>query len=240
MELRARAYRLLVRRQGDRAFDFYRPSRPQVRSFLALPLKDTSVAIVTTAGIFHRPSAEPFAVAPGRGDPTFRQLPIGADRRDLSITPGRFDLRAAEIDLDVVYPVQAMRRAQARGAIGGVCGTALSLHGHIPDPEPLLNRTAPVAARQIKQLGAGAAVVIGACALGAQSAGVVALAFETEGLPTVVITQWPRLARQVGASRAQATPFPFGMTMGPPGLEPLHDWVLGRALGQLTPHLRAP
>lgn len=237
MELRARAYRLLVRRQGDRTFDFYRPSRPQVRSFLALPLKDTSVAIVTAAGIFHRPTTEPFAVAPGRGDPTFRQLPIDADRRDLSITPGRFDLRAAEIDLDVVYPLQAVRRSHARGVIGGVCATALSLHGHIPEPEPLLSRTAPDAARRIKSLGAGAAIVIGACALGAQSAGLVALAFETEGIPTVVITQWPRLAREAGASRAQATPFPFGMTMGPPRLEPLHDWLLGRALSHLTPRL---
>lgn len=195
------------------------------------------MAIVTTAGIFHRLTAEPFAVAPGRGDTTFRQIPIAADRSELSITPGRFDLRAAEIDLNVIYPLSAMRRAQARGTIGSVCATALSLHGHIPEPESLLKCTAPLAARRLKELGAGAAIVVGACALGAQSAGLTALAFEAEGLPTVVITQWPQLARQAGAARAQATPFPFGMTMGPPLVEPLHDWLLGRALGQLTPRL---
>jgi hypothetical protein len=219
VELRARAYRLLVRRQGDRDFDFYRHSRAKVRSFLAAPLKDTQVALVTTAGLFHRPSGEPFSVAPGRGDPTFREL------------------RAAEIDLEVVYPIGALGRARDRGVVGSVCSVALSLHGHIPEPDRLFAKTAPLAAQHLRRQGAGAALIVGACALGAQSAGLTALAFETEGIPTVVVTQWPQLASEAGASRTLGSPFPFGMTMGPPLVEPLHDWILGRALARLTPRL---
>lgn len=235
MELRARAYRLLVRRQGDRGFDFFHHERPHVRSFPPAPVKDLCLAVVTTAGLFHRPTGEAFLVAPGRGDPTFRVLPAGADPSTISITPGRFDVRAAEIDLEVVYPVDALARAVEAGLVGSVCDVALSMHGHVPEPRRLLEETAPAAAAQLHRQGVGAVVVVGACALGAQSAGLVALACEAEGLPAVVVTQWPELAREVGAARAVGSPFPFGMTMGPPKIAPAHDWLLRRALGLLSP-----
>lgn len=235
MELRARAYRMLVRRQGERDFDFFKHAHPRVRSFPEAPLKDLCVAIVTTAGLFHRPSSEPYLVAPGRGDPTFRTLPVTASPSEISITPGRFDARAAEIDLEVLWPREALQRAAEAGLVGSVCGASLSLHGHIPSPERLLEETAPAAAAMLKNAGARAVLVVGACALGAQSAGLVALAFETGGLPATVVTQWPELAGEAGAARATASPFPFGMTMGPPKIAPAHDWLLRRALGRLSP-----
>lgn len=235
MELRARAYRLLVRRQGERDFDFFRHDRPRIRSFPEAPLKDLCVAIVTTAGLFHRPTSEPFLVAPGRGDPTFRAIAREAPPSEISITPGRFDTRASEIDLEVVFPREALQRAAEAGLVGSVCSTALSMHGHVPAPRRLLEETAPGAASTLRRCGARAVVVIGACALGAQSAGLLALAFETEGLPATVVTQWPELAREAGAARTTASPFPFGMTMGPPKIAPAHDWLLRRALGRLSP-----
>ena len=240
MELRARAYRLLVRRHGEPDFDFFQHDRPRVRSFPEAPIKDLCVALVTTAGLFHRPTSEPFLVAPGRGDPSFRELPVTASPSELSITPGRFDPRAAEIDLEVVYPVAAMARAVEARLVGSLCGTALSMHGHVPQPERLIDETAPAAAQVLRRLGARAVVVVGACALGSQSAGLAALAFEAEGLPTAVVTQWPGLARQAGAARAIASPFPFGMTMGPPRVAPIHDWLVRRALGLLSPRHLSP
>jgi D-proline reductase (dithiol) PrdB len=235
VELRARAYRLLVRRQGERDFDFYKHELPRVRSFPEAPLKDLCVAIVTTAGLYHRTSSEPFLVAPGRGDPSFRSVPISATSSEIGITPGHFDARAAEIDLEVVFPREALQRAAEAGLVGSLCATAMSMHGHVPEPRRLAEETAPAAATILRERGARAVVVVGACALGAQSAGLVALALETAGLPATVVTQWPELAKEAGAARTTASPFPFGMTMGPPKIAPAHDWLLRRSLGRLSP-----
>lgn len=97
------------------------------------PLRQAVLALVTTGGV-HLTSQSPFDMTDPNGDPTFREVPIDTPRERLSITHDYYDRRDAEVDLNLVFPVQRLKELQEAGALGGLHGTVYSLMGHIGEP----------------------------------------------------------------------------------------------------------
>jgi D-proline reductase (dithiol) PrdB len=126
---------------------------------LRRPVRDCTIALVTTAGV-HLASDPPFDMNDPDGDPGVRVIPIDAPRTDVRITHKYYDHSAADRDLNVVLPIDRLRELAAAGEVGGVAPRMYSFMGHIDGAHvrTLMDRTAPDVARRL--VGDGAEAVI--------------------------------------------------------------------------------
>lgn len=113
------------------------------------PLRDASVAIVTTAGLHTR---EDSGWRPG--DQSFRV--IGAHERDLRLghwSPN-FDRSGLAADLNVVFPIDRLHEMAGEGAIGNVAPHHLSFMGAQDETMTTIRMdTGPAAAKLLRSDG---------------------------------------------------------------------------------------
>src|SRR5947199_6504206 len=83
---------------------------------LQRPLREATVALVTTSGV-HLRDDRPFNLASG---PTFRVIPRTAEAGDLAISHQAYDRTDALRDINLVFPLPRLRELEADGAIGRV------------------------------------------------------------------------------------------------------------------------
>lgn len=127
---------------------------------LRRPVRESVIALVTTAGV-HRRSDPPFDMSDPDGDPSFRVIPHDTPREEVRITHKYYDHSAADRDLNVVLPVDRLQELAASGRIGGVAPRVYSFMGHIDGPHvrTLVETTAPEVARRLGRDGADAVVL---------------------------------------------------------------------------------
>ena len=120
-------------------------------------LKDSRIALVTTAGV-HLRSQSPYDMEDREGDPTFREIPAVTRIDDLMITHNYYDHQDADQDINVVFPIKRLKEFGAEGMIGQVAPRHFSSMGHILGRhiETLVNRTGPEVARMLKADGVDA------------------------------------------------------------------------------------
>jgi D-proline reductase (dithiol) PrdB len=121
---------------------------------LAKPLRDCTVALLSTAGVA-RNDDRPFDQEgerrnPWWGDPSFRTIPFGTTERDVRLYHLHIDCRFGESDLDVVLPMRRLEELAAAGVVGRPAPTHYSTMGYILDPEELVGTTAPEIARRMR------------------------------------------------------------------------------------------
>ena len=117
---------------------------------LAKPLRECTVALVSTAGIARRDD-RPFDQEgerrdPWWGDPSFRHIPLGTTERDIRVWHLHIDPRFGEEDLDVLLPMRRLTELASAGTIGRAAPTHYSFMGYILDPTELIEKTAPTIA----------------------------------------------------------------------------------------------
>ena len=83
---------------------------------LQRPLREATVALVTTSGV-HLRDDRPFKLS---SDATFRVIPRTAEAGDLAITHQAYDRTDALRDINLVFPLQRLRELEAEGVIGRV------------------------------------------------------------------------------------------------------------------------
>jgi D-proline reductase (dithiol) PrdB len=110
------------------------------------------VALVTTAGV-HLASDRPFDMSDPRGDPSYRVVPADTPAADLTITHDYYDHRDADRDINVVFPIDGLRRLQGEHRIGAAAPRHYSLMGHIEEPHlgRLIHETAPELAGRLRE-----------------------------------------------------------------------------------------
>ena len=117
---------------------------------LRKPLRDCTVALVSTAGIARRDD-RPFDQDgerrdPWWGDPTFRKLPLGTTERDIRVYHLHIDPKFGEADLDVLLPMRRLAELAGEGVIGRPAPTHYSFMGYLLDTTELEQKTAPAIA----------------------------------------------------------------------------------------------
>jgi D-proline reductase (dithiol) PrdB len=124
------------------------------------PLSRCIVALVTTAGVHHR-DQQPFNMNDRDGDPSCRIIDLNRPPDSLMITHDYYDHADADRDRNIVFPVERMRELAATGVIGALAGRNYSFMGHITGAHilTLVNKTAPEAARSLKQDGVDAVLL---------------------------------------------------------------------------------
>lgn len=113
-----------------------------------IPLREASIALITSAGV-HLKRDPPFDMENPEGDASFRLIPGDAVLSALTITHDYYDHRAADRDVNCVFPLERLREHAAAGRIGRVAPRHIGTMGHILGPEErrLVTETAPAIAR---------------------------------------------------------------------------------------------
>ena len=120
---------------------------------LAKPLRECTVALVSTAGVARNDDL-PFDQEgerrnPWWGDPSFRMIPLGTTEKDCKLYHMHIDTRFGESDLDVVLPMRRLTELSREGVIGRPATTHYSVMGYILEPTELVEKTAPAIAAQM-------------------------------------------------------------------------------------------
>ncbi|MDH3289706.1 MAG: glycine/betaine/sarcosine/D-proline family reductase selenoprotein B [Gemmatimonadota bacterium] len=110
---------------------------------LATLLSASRVGIVTAGGV-HLAHDPPFDMQDPEGDGSFRIIPGDAAAGALRITHDYYDHRAADEDVNCVFPIDRLRELVAAREIGSVAPRHVGLMGHVSGPqlERLLDRSA--------------------------------------------------------------------------------------------------
>lgn len=131
---------------------------------LAKPLRECTVALLSTAGIA-RNDDRPFDQErerrdPWWGDPSFRRIPLGTTESDIRLYHLHIDPRFGEADLDVVLPMRRLAELAGEGVVGRPAPTHYSIMGYILEPTELVENTAPAIAASMHDEDVDAVVLV--------------------------------------------------------------------------------
>ena len=121
-------------------------------------LHKATVAIVTAGGV-HLKEQEPFNISDELGDLTFRVIPADVDSSQLMVTHHHYDHSDADEDINVVFPIDALRELVAEGFVGEVARKHVGYMGYTMQLKAMYEGTAPEIANEIDR-GSRADVVV--------------------------------------------------------------------------------
>ncbi len=102
-------------------------------ALLALPLNETRLAFVSSAGV-QTSGSLPFDVAHPVGDFSFRRVPSNAQASDLEIHQLKYPTAGARRDINVIFPIERLRELVKDGTIGSLTPDFYSFVGYNMDP----------------------------------------------------------------------------------------------------------
>lgn len=121
-------------------------------------LAKTTVALITAGGV-HLKNQEPFNTADELGDLGYRLITDDVDSSDLMVTHHHYDHKDADKDINVVFPIDALRDLRDEGFIGGVAKKHFGYMGYTMQLKAMYEGTAREIANEIDK-GSRADVVI--------------------------------------------------------------------------------
>jgi D-proline reductase (dithiol) PrdB len=131
---------------------------------LSKPIADSTVALVTTAGVA-RIDDQPFDQErerqnPWWGDPTYRTIPQGTTEGEVKLYHMHIDPRFGQEDLDVVLPMRRLAELAGEGVIRRPADIHYSIMCYQLRPQVLEGDTAPAIAREMKDRGVDTAALV--------------------------------------------------------------------------------
>jgi D-proline reductase (dithiol) PrdB len=117
-------------------------------------LRDSTVALVTTAGV-HLRAQQPFDMKNPEGDATYREIPLDTPPEEYMITHDYYDHSDADKDINVVFPIDRLREFASEGRIGALADMNYGFMGHMAGAQldKLTGETAPALALKLKDAG---------------------------------------------------------------------------------------
>ena len=122
-------------------------------------LSKSTIAIVTAGGV-HLKDQEPFNIADELGDLGYRVFSQEVDSAQLMVTHHHYDHSDADKDINVVFPIDALRDLQTEGVIGGVAKKHVGYMGYTMQLKAMYEGTAPEIANEIDKGSSADAVVL--------------------------------------------------------------------------------
>lgn len=121
-------------------------------------LAKSTVALVTAGGV-HLKDQDAFNIADELGDLTYRIIPEDVDAADLMVTHHHYDHSDADKDINVVFPIDALRDLQAEGFVRGTAKKHIGYMGYTMQLKAMYEGTAREIANEIDK-GSRADVVV--------------------------------------------------------------------------------
>ncbi|KAA0256403.1 MAG: hypothetical protein EDX89_01380 [Acidobacteria bacterium] len=139
----------------------YRKLDPVPWAIPRKPLREASVALVTTGAVY-APGQEPFDEGFKGGDFSFRELPADVDVGTLGIAhkSDAFDQTGFLADRNLGFPLDRLREMEKAGEVGALNHRHISFMGSITAPGRLMTETAPRAADLLAADGVDVALLV--------------------------------------------------------------------------------
>ena len=122
-------------------------------------LARATVAVVSAGGV-HLRGQEPFNIADELGDLSFRVIPPDADSSELMVTHHHYDHSDADEDVNVVFPIDALRDLKAEGFVREVAAKHVGYMGYTMQLKAMYEGTAPEIANEIDKGSRADAVIL--------------------------------------------------------------------------------
>ena len=131
---------------------------------LAKPLKDCTVALISTGGIALR-TDRPFDQDgerrnPWWGDPSYRVIPDTARTQDIRVYHLHINPAFAESDLNCLLPIERLQELVVAGVVGAAAPSHYSFMGYLLDPKELLEHSIPALIKHLRSEAVDIAVLI--------------------------------------------------------------------------------
>lgn len=124
-----------------------------------MDLSKATIAIVTAAGV-HLKSQQPFNIADELGDLSYREMPQDVETADLMVTHHHYDHADADRDINVVFPIDVLRRLKEEGFIGDIARKNIGFMGYTMRLKDFYDESAPAIANEIDRGSRADAVVL--------------------------------------------------------------------------------
>jgi len=112
------------------------------------PLAESKVALVASGGIYQVGQV----AFHHKDDTSHRQIPTDVDRADLRTSHFAYDMTAARVDPNVVFPIDALRSMVDSGTIGSLTSHALTFMGGIYSQRRLREELIPAMTEQTRAM----------------------------------------------------------------------------------------
>jgi D-proline reductase (dithiol) PrdB len=113
---------------------------------LSKPVNRSRLVMISSAGV-HRKVDPPLDVCHPLGDFQFRRVPSSATAADLTIHHLKYPHDDADLDVNVVFPIERLRECVEDGTLGGLSPDFFTFIGYNMDPERFERTTAQEIAR---------------------------------------------------------------------------------------------
>jgi D-proline reductase (dithiol) PrdB len=100
---------------------------------LSKPLNQSHVTLISSCGV-HMKTDRPMDVCHPFGDFTFRRIPSSAKQSDLIIHQLKYPHDDADLDINVIFPIERLQELAQEGMIGGLTKKFFSFIGYNMDP----------------------------------------------------------------------------------------------------------
>lgn len=101
---------------------------------LAKPLALCRLTLVSSCGV-HLKTDKPLDVCHPLGDFRFMRVPSGAKHEDLTIHQLKYPHDDADLDINVIFPVERLQELAQEGKLGGLTANFFSFIGYNMNPE---------------------------------------------------------------------------------------------------------
>jgi glycine/betaine/sarcosine/D-proline reductase family selenoprotein B len=163
-------------------------------------LSQAIVALVSATGVFV-PGQEPFPEE-DPGDITYRLIPASTEAKSLKITHHHYDHAEADLDPNIVFPIDSLRELASEGFIGGVNPDHYS-YGFTTRLRELYEQTFPELADRIERSKTKLVLLTAGCPETChRSIGNMAREIEARGIPTLILSASPAATESVRPPRA--------------------------------------
>jgi D-proline reductase (dithiol) PrdB len=182
---------------------------------LEKPLDECTVSLLTTGGVSRR-GAVPWD-PDARNDFRLDAIEWDAPSDDFQIHDNYYDHRDAARDLNCLFPIDRLRELAAAGEVGAVAERLWSgFMGRTYKRQHVSEVAAPAFAEALAEDGVDVLVLVPACPLDHQTAGLVARVVERMGISTVNVSTGRDLTAKVLPPRAVFVNHPMGNCFGRP------------------------
>lgn len=120
-------------------------------TLLPKPLKESRVALVSTAGV-HKQAQPAFDMESPLGDWSYRIIEGDVDSAELMVTHDHYNHEHADRDINCVFPIDRLRELALSHDIGEVSPVHMGLMGFAPNPGMLISHAAPEITRLLKEV----------------------------------------------------------------------------------------
>jgi hypothetical protein len=132
---------------------------------LTTPVKEATIALLTSAGFFLTASQEPFDVErekrePNWGDPTYRVIPRATQQSEVDATHLHLNTDDHREDFNIALPLRAFASLEGEGAIGALADDNYAFMGFQGgDTSPWQETYGPEVVDRLKQANVDAVVL---------------------------------------------------------------------------------